>query len=120
MLRLTRNFWPAMLALSALAALPAAAQAQGRVVWSGNVDDKVIVSVHGRDVRTDTISGKPATNINSDVFGRLPHQPVFVSVRGRGDIRVVQQPRFENDFTVRVRINDPQPGSHHYRFALVW
>ena len=116
--------WPvaAVLATSALAAPPASAQAGGRVVWSGNVDDKVVVSVHGRDVRTDTISGKAVSDSSTQITGRLPHRPVFVTLRrrGQGEVRVIQQPRPDNDFTAKVLVSDPQPGSHHYRFALVW
>lgn len=121
---MTHAFWKAasLLTISGLMAFPVAVQAQGRVAWSGTVDNTAVVSVHGRDVQTQTVSGKSVTDINTQVSGRLPHRPVFVSLRkrGRGDVRIVQQPRPFNDFTAKVRIHDPQPGSHRYRFALVW
>ena len=119
---LTRSIWTAGALLASGLMLPLAAQAQGRVVWSGSVDDTAVISVHGSDVQTRTVSGKSVTNVNTQIRGRLPHRPVFVSLRrrGRGQVQVTEQPRRDNDFTAKVRIHDPQPGSHFYRFALVW
>jgi hypothetical protein len=104
-------------------ALPIAAHADGRLDWSGNVDDRAAVSIHGRDVRTQTVSGKSVQNVNLQMFGRLPtERPVFVNLtkRGRGSVRVVQQPGPFNNYTAIVRIHDPQPGAAHYRFRLEW
>ncbi len=111
-----------LLAVAGAMALPLAAHA-GQLVWSGDVDDRAQVTIHGRDVHTDTLSGKSTGNVNSQVFGRLPTEhPVFLTLdkRGRGSVRVVQQPRRFNNFTAVVRIHDPQPGSSHYRFRLNW
>ena len=87
------------------------------------MDDRAQVMIHGRDVRTDTLSGKSTSNVTSQVFGRLPtERPVFLTLdkRGRGSVRVVQQPRPFNNFTAVVRIHDPQPGAGHCRFRLNW
>ena len=111
------------LAVAGALALPLAAHADGQLVWSGDVDDRAQVTIHGRDVRTDTLSGKSVNNVNSQVFGRLPtDHPAFLTLdkRGRGSVRVVQQPRPFNNFTAVVRIHDPQPGAGHYRFRLNW
>ncbi len=120
---ITRRIWTigTLMTVSGLM-LPLTAQAQGRAVWSGNVDDTATISVRGRDVQTRTVSGKAVTNVTTQVSGRLPHRPVFVSLRrrGRGQVQVVEQPRRFNGYTAKVRIYDPQPGSHFYRFALVW
>ncbi len=112
-----------LLAVAGAMALPLAAHADGQLMWSGDVDDRAQVTIHGRDVRTDTLSGKPVNNVNSQVFGRLPtDHPVFLTLdkRGRGMVRVVQQPRPFNNFTAVIRIHDPQPGAAHYRFRLNW
>ena len=110
--------------------MPAAAQRpfaggppRGHVSWSGDVDDTVTVSVHGTDVRTQTVSGKDVSNPSIQVVGRLPDRAVRVVLRrvnGRGDVRIVQQPNPRNNFTARVRIHDPQSGSSHYSFVLGW
>ncbi|MBV9849365.1 MAG: hypothetical protein JO250_06735 [Armatimonadetes bacterium] len=97
--------------------------ARGELNWSGDVDDTVIVYVHGRDVRTRTVRGKSANNINTQLSGRLPRGPISVFLRerdGRGSVRVVQQPTPDNDFTAAVRIHDPQRGRSHYNFVLAW
>ncbi len=121
---MTRTFLPAVsLALLGAMALPLAAHADGRLDWSGDVDDRASVSIHGRDVRTQTLSGKSAENVSSQMFGRLPtERSVFINVtkRGRGMVRVIQQPGPFNNYTAVVRIHDPQPGAGHYRFRLEW
>ena len=120
---MTRFLTAASLAVLGAMTLPLAAHADGRLMWSGDVDDRASVTLHGRDVRTDTVSGKSVNNVSSQIFGRLPtDRPVFVSVdkRGRGTVRVAQQPSPFNNFTAVVRIHDPQPGSSHYRFILNW
>ena len=121
-----------MLAALPAAALPALAQAPppfparagvGHVTWSGTVDDTTTISVRGRDVTTRVVSGKSTSDVSSQVIGRLPDRPVRVFLRqrsGRGQMRVVQQPNFGNNFTARVRIHDPQSGSSFYRFVLSW
>ena len=117
-----------------LAALPLAASAQGgsgfggpraggSLAWSGTVDDTTVVTIHGSDVRTRVVSGKSSGGVNAQLTGRLPGRPVRFALRqqqGRGEIRVVQQPNFRNNFTGRVRIHDPQAGSSFYHFVLVW
>ncbi len=110
------------LVLGGAALLPLAAHAQGRLEWSGTVDDRATVSLHGRDIQTRTVSGRSVSTASSQVFGRLPNRPVFVSLRkrGRGTVRVVQQPRPSNGYTAVVRIYDPQPGDARYRFTLLW
>ena len=87
------------------------------------MDDRASGSIHGRDVQTRTLSGKSVENADSQIFGRLPtERPVFVNLtkRGRGTVRIVQQPGPFNNYTAVVRIHDPQPGAAHYRFRLEW
>ena len=111
-------------AASALAVMaPANAQGRRDISWRGDVDDTVIVYIHGDRTRTETLSGNGPRNVRSNSFGRLPDRPVtvFLSDReGRGRIRVVQQPGPDNDYTAAVRISDPEGGSSRYRFTLSW
>ena len=103
--------------------VPATAQGRGGMTWSGDVDDTTIVSVRGDDVRTNTVHGKDASNVSTQVFGRLPRAPIYVYLRhrdGRGQVRIVQQPNPDNGFTAKIRIHDPQAGRGHYDFGLGW
>ena len=98
-------------------------RAGGGVRWEGDVDDTTIVYVHRRDVRTETVCGKSASNVHAREFGGLPDRPVSVFLRhedGRGRIRIVQQPSPDNDWTAAVRVYDPQPGRSHYEFEMGW
>ncbi len=102
---------------------PANAQGRGQVHWSGTIDNTAVVSIHGSDVRTTTTSGKSAYNVNVQDNGRLPHRPVTVFLeqqRGRGRVRIIQQPSSGNDFTAAVRVRDPQSGAGRYEFTLGW
>jgi hypothetical protein len=124
-LRGQRRFWLAAALLAAVTGLsvPACAQARNDVRWSGDVDDTTIITIRGNDVRTDTVFGKQASNVNTQIFGDLPRGPIqtFLEYRhGRGQIRIVQEPTPDNGFTTKVRIHDPQPGRSHYDFALGW
>lgn len=118
----------ALFALFLLTALPLTASAQrvlrhGSVTWSGDVDDTAIVTVHQSSVRTQVLRGKSSGNVNAQFLGRLPSRPVrllLLQRRGRGQIRIVEQPNAGNNFTGRVRIHDPQAGSGFYSFVLSW
>jgi hypothetical protein len=39
---------------------------------------------------------------------------------GRGEIRLIEQPRQRNNYTARVSIRDPLDGAGEYSFMLVW
>ena len=124
----TRISASTLLAALLLTLLPLTASAQmprrhGSITWSGNVDDTAVVTVHQDRVRTRVVSGKSNGNDNAQIVGRLPDRPVrllLLQRRGRGQIRIVEQPNPGNNFTGRVRIHDPQPGSGFYSFVLSW
>ena len=115
----------AALALAALGTTAPPAQADPRpaMTWSGDVDDTALVYFHASDVRTRDVSGKGSRQVSTQVFDRLPRGPIQVFLvrrDGRGQVRIVQQPTPDNDFTAAVRVRDPQPGRGHYDFALAW
>jgi hypothetical protein len=98
-------------------------RSDGFLNWSGDVDDRITITIHGRDVHDVTNSGQGTTNINVDEKWGLPEEPGFVILRdadGRGTVQVLQQPRPGNDYTAVVQIYDPQPGRAHYHFTLGW
>lgn len=103
---------------------PGPDQAQASAAWSGDVDQAATVYFHGTRSWVDNVRGKAVANIVSDFNGRLPiHHRVDVhleDVHGRGDVRITQQPTADNNYTAAVRVRDPQPGSGHYHFRLVW
>jgi hypothetical protein len=89
--------------------------------WHGRVDDTVTIFFQGTNVWQETNSGRQLNDGDFRVFQPLPSQPgnaYIGNAYGRGDIRVVQQPRPWNHFTTAVRIYDPQPSDSFYRFSL--
>lgn len=106
------------------ASATASAQAyRGKVFWKGVVDDKVQLSIHGDELRTNVISG---SNKGDGVFSftaALPNEAVTVTAsakEGRGSVKVVQQPSSSNGFTAIVEIYDDNGGSDDYLLEISW
>lgn len=91
--------------------------------WSGRVDGESVIRVRGGDVRIDHVSGNGVTDNTQRFSKAMPLQPFQVSLvetSGRGEIRLIEQPSRQNDFTTSVRIRDPQGGTSRYSFTLAW
>src|SRR3569833_1331348 len=109
------------LATCALAA-PAFA-ARHMASWSGEVDDTVIVRIHGDHVRTSAAHGAYAKNVTYRVDDPLPMAPVHVwltDITGRGSVEVLREPTADNNYTAVIRLKDPQSGRGYYSFNLNW
>ncbi len=95
----------------------------GSVYWGGRVDQMVDVKISGKDVLTIDSAGTGVSGISSNVSGYLARRIGSVNVkklRGRGNVVVLQQPNWENDFTAVVRINDVEKGSSDYQIEVSW
>lgn len=93
------------------------------LTWSGRVDEEAIVECRGNECRAESTRGGPVTRDRFRFTRPLPNRDVTVSlenVDGRGEVRLLQQPREENGYTARVRIRDPQGGTGDYSFSLSW
>jgi hypothetical protein len=94
-----------------------------QLVWTGKVDDEALISCRGKTCESKVIQGAPVANESFKFSKPLPNKDVEVSLEGalgRGQIRLVEQPRRANDYTARVSIHDPQSGSGEYSFTLSW
>ena len=94
-----------------------------RLVWSGRVDDEVMVECRREECRTEAVRGGPVTRERFRFSRPLPVRDTAVSlegVQGRGEVRLIQQPRDENGYVARVRIRDHQGGAGDYSFTLLW
>lgn len=110
------------------AAQPAAATAnvrQGNVVWRGEVDGTVDVSLRHRTVRATAVSGRSVRREHQHfrVTGFLPARDAVVrleNVEGQGTVEITQQPESSNNFTAIVRLTNSQPGRQEVHFTLAW
>ncbi len=103
------------------------AEKTDRVSWTGRVEHGAIV---GCRARTCVASAEPGAPAGGGASGErfkfshpLPDRDVEVRLRdvdGRGEVRLIEQPRAGNNYTARVQIRDPLPGSGDYLFVLVW
>jgi hypothetical protein len=98
-----------------------------RISWTGQVDEAAIVSCHARSCVSSVEQGAPsATPVANERFKfsrPLPDRDVDVRLEdpeGRGEIRLIEQPRKRNNYTARVSIRDPLPGAGEYSFTLAW
>ena len=95
--------------------------------WTGRVNEAAIVSCHERTCVSSAEEGAraaaPVANESFKFSRPLPVRDVDVRLEdpeGRGEIRLIEQPRQRNNYTARVSIRDPQPGSGDYSFTLAW
>jgi hypothetical protein len=94
-----------------------------KLVWSGRVDEQAIISCQDKTCTSKADRGAPVAEERFKFSRPLPHRDVEVTLddhAGRGDIRLVEQPRERNNYTARVSIRDPQNGSGEYSFTLAW
>lgn len=96
---------------------------QHEVSWSGDVDDTATVYFQSGKSWVDNVTGKPVQNAVTTFHGSLPSDGVTASLQshsGRGQVAITQQPTRDNNYTVAVRIVDPEPSSDHYSFVVTW
>ncbi len=93
------------------------------LAWSGRVDEEAMVSCQGASCTSSAPHGAPVSEERFKFSRPLPRRDLDVRIDdqdGRGDIRVVEQPRQRNNYTARISIRDPQAGTAEYSFKLVW
>ena len=108
------------------------AEKTDKVSWSGRVDHAAVVSCKAKScVSTSgqggseqgSVRGAPVADEHFKFSKPLPDRAIEVRldrVDGRGEIRLIEQPRESNHYTARVSIRDPGTGATDYAFTLVW
>lgn len=95
----------------------------GNLTWTGVVDDVVQITIRGNSVQSKAVSGRVVTNENFNFTSPLPSRRVDVEIdkkKGRGSVRVMQQPRRENDFTTVIEVRDTSGGARDYELEIYW
>lgn len=95
----------------------------GRVYWSGVVDDVVRLEIRGRNLTVKTVSGKSYGSGTSSFTSVMPRRNLTVAVEkkeGRGDVFVIQQPSRQNNWTAIIEIRDKDGGAKNHRLEIFW
>jgi hypothetical protein len=95
----------------------------GRLRWSGTVDDNVNLVISDDRVEVRTIGGSEYSNANYNFTSPLPRRRVTVNVNklsGRGEVRVLQQPSRDNNYTAVIEIRDSKSGAKDYEIEVTW
>jgi hypothetical protein len=98
-------------------------QKADRVFWKGRVDEQAIISCRQQSCVSSASEGAPVADEHFKFTRPLPNRDTDIRLEdpgGRGDIRLIEQPRQRNNYTARVSIRDPQAGAGEYSFTLVW
>lgn len=94
-----------------------------RFRWEGVVDGVSTVRIRGRQVNVETRSGLPVQRQQYNFSDPLPRTALDVELAvldGRDRVRLIEEPRANNDYTAVVRIDDRSGGRDLYRFELRW
>lgn len=109
--------------LLAMLTVAASSVAEERFRWKGRVDGVDELLIQGRSFRVNHLEAKPIQRQDHRFSDRLPARDVEVElnvIKGRGSVRLMEQPSERNDYTVVVRIEDDQGGDADYELELVW
>lgn len=110
-------------ALLFASALPAQPERKPQMVWQGEVDETALLYVRGKRLEVETKGGSPVAKQRYRIYDPLPdtRQDAHLKVsEGRGNVRIAEQPRADNRFTLALSIEDKQAGSGFYSIALYW
>jgi hypothetical protein len=94
-----------------------------KLLWEGELHGIEDLMVHGNRVDVERQSGAELSKVTYRFLTPLPELDVETSVhllRSRGYVHIVQQPEFNNGYTLKVRIEDRQDGIYLYRLEIDW
>lgn len=94
----------------------------GKCTIEVRVDMTAEVDLYGDSGRLRTLAGQPATWTRFECSGPMPYRMSdfrFRGIDGRGNVRLVQDPR-NNNSTAVIRVEDPRSGAEGYTFEVEW
>src|SRR5256885_6947538 len=115
-----RLWTSALLCASVLSAQP---ERKPQMIWQGEVDDTALLYIRGKRLEVEVKGGSSVSRQRYRIYDPLPdtRQDVRLKVsEGRGNVRIVEQPRVDNRFTLALAVEDRQTGSSFYSISLFW
>jgi hypothetical protein len=97
--------------------------ANGRVFWVGKVDIETHLIIKGKNLETRVVAGPNHGGEKFSFTSPLPTRNVKIEVlkkRGRGVVKVLEQPSRDNDYTAIVQIRDDGSGWKEYELEISW
>ena len=95
-----------------------------RFQWRGQVDGVDEIMIRGSSIRIKHLEAKPIQRQDHRFSSPLPSREVHLKlnkIKGRGDVRLIEEPSSWNDYTAVVRIDDGKKmGDDYYEFELSW
>ena len=79
--------------------------------------------VAGTDVASEDMAGTGLSGVDFSINGYLANRPGSVNVRkirGRGTVRVLEQPSRNNGYTAVIQIFDASGGADNYEVEITW
>lgn len=95
----------------------------GTAIWRGRVDQSINVVISGSSISTEWVAGGQTIGEMANVNGYLARRSGNVKVRklrGRGNVSVIEQPSWQNDYSAVIRIDDPKGGNDYYDLQISW
>lgn len=96
----------------------------GKCTIRVRIDDEADVELRGNRVIIHVVKGAPGRDEGSECNSPLPYGGLsnfqFRGVDGRGQVRLVQEPRDSNRWSAVVNIVDSKGGDEGYTFDLTW
>lgn len=95
----------------------------GTMRWRGTIDDIVQIRVQESNIDVIAVSGTAYSDGSYNFTSPLPYQRVTVrlnKISGRGDMRIIQQPSRDNDYTAVIEVRDTNRGPSSYEFEISW
>ncbi len=99
-----------------------------KVSWTGRVVHAAVIECQKNTCvstgeQGGSEHGPPVADEHFKFSKPLPDRDTEVRLEaldGRGEVRLIEQPRESNHYTARVSIRDSGPGASDYAFTLVW
>jgi hypothetical protein len=97
---------------------------EGELEFRGRIDHEVILYVRSDRVFADVLQGRAVGGVRFSFSQPLPARRLrgvgLDLKRGRGEVELIEEPGFANDYTTVIAIMDDRGGDDEYHFVLYW
>jgi hypothetical protein len=97
---------------------------EGTLILRLVVDGEIELQIQDEKIHYSVASGRPPKEDGSEFTQPIPRTKLksfkIEKKDGRGEVQLLEQPLPENNYTARIRINDPKGGNDKYRIEVKW